>query len=301
MIKKISISLILFGFGLAMPAIALDAGWIDHFEGQPENYLIKRGKQKIPVRLFTVLQVGDEISITKKQHTITLTLRGGTHTVQVTSENSPFQINDANQVPERLSNLWTWTRQYLSEWQKFTQSVISHDNHQISEPPRKPMVPLLANVKSPAHLVAGKRPLYLQWAGGQSPYRVMVLKRRNRLLSNTSMRSQFKTEPIDFKANKSYRVMVIDANGESSMAGFRVVTPTRKPVFPTILKEAKLPENFRQTLQATWLAMQENGKWIFEAYQQMAQLTDYYPAQLLKRALAFQPKMQIQTIRGIRG
>ncbi|EDN67368.1 secreted protein [Beggiatoa sp. PS] len=296
-----SISLILFGFFLAAPAIAFDAGWIDHFEGQSANYLIKRGQQKIPVRLFTVLQVGDEISVTKKQHTITINLRGGTHTVQVTLENSPFKINDANQVPERLNNLWTWTRQYLSEWQKFTQSVTSYDNQTVSEQPKKPIVPLLANVKSMAALVAGKRALYLQWAGGKSPYQILVLKRHNRLLSNTSIMPQIKTEIIDFQANKSYRIMVIDADGQSSIAGFRVVTAIQQPIFPEIFKEANLPENFRQTLQATWLAMQENGKWVFEAYQQIAQLTDYYPAQLLKQALAFQQKMQIQTIRGIRG
>lgn len=299
MIKKISISVILWGYFLATPAIALDAGWIDHFEGQPVNYLIKRGQAIIPTKLFTVLQVGDEISVTEKQQIITLNLQGGTEFVQVTSKNSPFQISDAHQVPERLNNLWTLTRQYLNEWQKFTQSVISDENPTVSEPSKKLVMPLLANVKSTAHLIAGKRPLYLQWAGGQSPYQVMVLKRHNRLLSNTSTMSLIKTESIDFQAGQSYKIMIIDADGKSSMAGFRVVTPTHQPDFPEVFKEANLPENFRQTLQATWLAMQENGKWVFEAYQQMAQLTDYYPAQLLKQALAFQQNML--TIRGIRG
>ena len=63
MMKKICVSLALLGWLWTVPAIAQDAGWINHFEGKPVNYQLKRGDETVPVALFTVVQVGDEISV----------------------------------------------------------------------------------------------------------------------------------------------------------------------------------------------------------------------------------------------
>ena len=48
----------------------------------------------------------------------------------------------------------------------------------------------------------------------------------------------------------------------------------------------KGPENMRQTLQAAWLAKQDDVKWSFEAYQQLYDIADNYePARELQKAL----------------
>jgi len=68
---------------------------------------------------------------------------------------------------------------------------------------------------------------------------------------------------------------------------------------PTALETMKLPADFLKTVQAAWLATQEEGKWIFEAYQQAAELPGYRPAILLKEVLARGKEKQVR--RGIRG
>jgi hypothetical protein len=294
---KRGVSLVFLGWLLSVSGFAFDAGWIDHFEGKSDHYLIKRGNETVPVNFFTVLQVGDKIIVNKQQHTIILGLRGGTQFVRVTLENSPFTVSDKHQVPAELDTLWTWTKQYLDEWQKFTQSVAKFEDQPIILPvPTKPKLPLLKNVKESTMLVAGQRPLYLQWYGGEPPYQVHIQQRRHLMLSKISTAPTIKTEAITFDADKSYSVKIIDANGGIFWGGFKIAH--EMPTKPST-SAANWPDNFRRTLQATWLAKQENGKWIFEAYQQVAHLTDYPPAQLLKQALAY--LQETQSIRGIRG
>jgi len=102
------------------------------------------------------------------------------------------------------------------------------------------------------------------------------------------------------KPYQSYRV-IVRSNAENQMftGGFRVVTAAPELTKPTALETTKLPADFLKTVQATWLATQEEGKWIFEAYQQAAELPEYRPAILLKEVLARGKEKQVR--RGIRG
>lgn len=299
MINKICVSLALLAWLWTVPAIAQDAGWINNFEGQPENYLLKRGDETVPVALFTVLQVGDEISVKEKQPAIELSLSGGTQSVSVTAENSPFLVTEDSQVPASLDKLWAWTTQRFSEWRKLVPS-------QQAQEPKQPepgscasvLMPLLDNVTGYALLAAGKRPVHLQWYGGESPYGVLIKQGRKELLTKATTTSTIATEAISFQAGRSYRVMVFDTTGESFTKGFLVVNPPQLLNVPE-LEEAVLPDNVRKTLLAIWLAVQGGDSWYFEAYQHVAPLTDYQPALLLKEALA--RKQEAQNCRGLRG
>jgi len=293
-------SLLELGSDQTVPVpVALDAGWVNHFDGIPNNYLIKRGSETIQVGLFTVLQVGDEISVNDKQHTIELNLRGGTQPVWVTSQNSPFVVEQNSLVPTEREPLWAWIKQRFSDWHKITQQVQSDED--IALPQKKLTIPLLKNVKGPARLVAGKRTLHLQWYGGNSPYRVVIYQRRDMLLSQSNLLEPvMDTELLTFEAGKPYRVMLFAATGQF-MGGFRAFEPEQMPNYPEVLADANLPENLRRTLQATWLVMQEKGQWIFEAYQQVAPLTNYRAAQILKEALARGVDREVIRDRGIRG
>jgi hypothetical protein len=290
MIKKLCLCcIVLLGELLTTCAIAQEVGWINHFDGDPENYLIKRGDDTVSVAFLTLLNVGDEITVTDEQHSIDLILRFGTQPVKVTHENSPYQVENTNQVYPEKDMLWTWTKQHISKWHKLT---LPKDSDLESN---GLVMPLLANVRGPATLVAGKRALHLQWYGGIPPYKVQIKQRRKLLLTQISYTPAIETEQMLFKAGKSYRVVVTDAKNETFIGGFRAMVNV--PSHPKALQNANLPENIRHTLQATWLVGEE-GNWIFEAYQQASKLTEYLPAQLLKKALA---QGQEQTLRGIRG
>ena len=49
------------------------------------------------------------------------------------------------------------------------------------------------------------------------------------------------------------------------------------------IEQSKLSVLSKKTLLAAWLATQ--GTWYFEAYQRIASITGYYPAQLVKQGL----------------
>jgi len=286
-IMKKFIGIMLLSWLWSVHALAIDAGWINHFDGKPENYLFKRGNETMQVSIFTVLEVGDEISVNDKQHSIELSLRGGTYLVQVTYKNSPFRIDNANQVSSS-HEWWESLKQHLDDWNKLTQPVR----------PKEITMPLLENLQHPSTIVAGVRSLHLQWYGGKPPYQVQIKQGRRRVLfTHETFNSVIETEPMTFDVNKSYRVVIFDADNQKFTGGF--ITIASIPNYPKTLLDVSLPDNFRQILQATWIAIQADGKWVFEAYQLAAKLIPYQPAQLLKEALAQGQNKQVR--RGIRG
>jgi hypothetical protein len=308
--NKVGLWIIISGWLLSLSALAQEVGWINQFDGQTENYSLKREGKILPVDLLTLLEVGDQISVNDKQHGIELNLQGGTQTVKVTYENSPFLIQANHQVPVELSELWKWTTERFGEWRdiliqkkEFEQSTTRGENSST------PSMPLIANEKpdetlQSARLVAGKRSLYLQWQGGTPPYRVKIKKRLDELLTLTTEQTMIKTEAITFEANSPYRVDIIDANNKEFSGGFRAINPESLPT-PEALPTNKLPEVVYQTLQVVWLITQREGKqeeskWVFEAYQQAAALANQYlPAQLLQQTLAqLGAKLKVRGIRG---
>jgi hypothetical protein len=255
---------------LAIKKTLLDAGWINAFEGTPDSYTLTREGKTVPVALLMVLKVGDEIAV-NDHHAMALSLRGGMQSVKVTPANSPFKVDKASQVSEGA--LWTWIEAHLSKWRKLTQSEGAHDSTDTLQ------IPVLDKVKEPLTLVAGKRSLSVQWYGGTAPYQVLVKRRRKILESLTTEKTAIDTKAINFKRGKSYRVVVEDAQGQHFWGGFKAVS--KAPPHPEVLQD--VPDDIRPVLQATWLIFEANGKWIFEAYQQLGTSE---PAQLLKTALA---------------
>ncbi|BAP55500.1 secreted protein [Thioploca ingrica] len=315
--NKIGLWIILSGWLLSLSALAQEVGWINQFDGQTENYLLKRENKTVPVDLLKLLEVGDQISVTDKQHSIELNLQGGNQTVKVTYENSPFLIEANHQVPAELSELWKWTTKRFDEWHQLLIQKEELKKKQLEQEAKtrgegsakSPTMSLLANEKpdvtlQSAYLVAGKRPLYLQWHGGTPPYRVTIKKRLDELLTLTTEQTMITTEAITFDANSPYRVEIIDAKNNAFKGGFRAVNPESLPTHPEALPTNKLPEVVYQTLQAIWLTAQKEGneeesKWIFEAYQQIAALANQYlPAQLLQQALAQGARLNTRGIRG---
>ncbi|MCK5876331.1 MAG: hypothetical protein KAG43_01750, partial [Candidatus Marithrix sp.] len=276
----------------SMNLIAADAGWINSFDGEPDSYLIERNNETISSAIFTVLQVGDVISVNNTQHFIELYLNGGKKVVNIKQQNSPFTITEDAKVPASSSKSWIWVRERFNDWHKLTQlSGVSEGSNTIN-------MPLLSNTLETVALIAKDRTLYLQWDGGQTPYTVEVQKRLDSLNSKSSSTTMVKMDTLKFDANSSYRIKVLDSKGQSFMGGFKVVELTQMPINNTMLN-SDLPIEVRQTLQAIWLAKQNNGEWIFEAYQQVAPFDNYQPAILLKDALANGQNKQNR--RGIRG
>lgn len=271
--------LILAGWLFSFVATAQEAGWIDHFDGQPENYNLKRGDQSPPVALLQILQVGDIIEVKDEQEVI-LNLVGGTQLFKVTAENSPFQVEASHQVPVSLESRWSWLKEQLNRWHQLINPVDSK-----SDESTMLSMPLLANVKQPAVLAAGQRVLYLEWHGGKPPYQVQVKQRREQLWEVTTEKTQVQTTPINFEIRSSYRVIITDAEKNLFLGGFRVVDANEVPSDSILSKSDQETDEVYQTLLVTWLVFQEKGKWRFEAFQRVAQIS-HSVAKLLQQALA---------------
>jgi hypothetical protein len=286
-------SLIFIGWLITLVATAQEAGWINHFDGQPENYQLKRGEQLLPVTFLQILQVGDAIEVKNKQDVVTLNLVGGTQLFKVTVENSPFQVKPGHQVPASLESQWSWIKEQLNRWHQLTESLNFEDDKSTML-----SMPLLANLKKPATLVAGQRALHLQWYGGKSPYLVQVKQRREDLWQVMTEKARVETTPIIFEAGHSYRVIIIDAAEQKFIGGFRVVDANEIPSYPVFSSPNQEIDEIYQTLLVSWLAAQEGGMWRFEAFQRIAQISNSV-AELLRQALA--KGGEKQALRGVRG
>lgn len=325
--NKVGIWIVISGWLLSLSTLAQEVGWINQFDGQAGNYLLQRENKALPVTLLMLLKVGDQILVNDKQHSIELNLQGGIQPVKVTYENSPFLIQASHQVPAEMNELWKWTTGRFDEWRQLLivqQKQLEQSKTRGEPPSAKPIMPLLSNIKTDetlqsARLVAGKRPLYLQWQGGTPPYRVTIKQRLDELLTLTTDKTVITTEAINFEVDKPYRVEITDANNQEFIGGFRVISPEKLPTYPGSLPISRLPQVVYQTLQAIWLAAQqeikaketqtegtqteknqpEESKWIFEAYQQAAAVANHYlPAQLLQQALAQGARLKDRGIRG---
>jgi len=146
------------------------------------------------------------------------------------------------------------------------------------------LIPLLD--KTTKVLVAGKRTLSLTWQEGKPAYQI-TLKQGEKVLFEQSVKDrEFQLPELEFMPGE-YQLLLSDGEQRSVEHAFTVVE--KLPAYPPELTDeslASLSKPARLTVQALWLANQEEGKWLFEAYQQVAEVSkDNHFAQVLQKAL----------------
>jgi tetratricopeptide (TPR) repeat protein len=262
------------GLLILQAATAHDAGFIDGFDGKPEHYTLQRGDEIVQVAMYTILKVGDVIIVKQKPYRITLMLQGGTQSVVVTHDNSPFKITQKDKVPGVLVKSW---KSVKKSWEYFYKPAPLSEQVPTGIGKGSPetfAMPLLNNRYT--KLIAGKRAIYLQWQGDKPPYQLEIKQRQNSLwkslwkLENLD-KSWVKTKTLNFDTGR-YRVIVKNAEGQKIRRGFRAVPPEQLPLVPRELQTAPLLKKNRNLYQAAWLAAYKGGKWKFEAYQHYQQL-----------------------------
>lgn len=187
-----------------------------------------------------------------------------------------------------LNNFLRWALHFLSERHEYEKERVRAHLYVRKVRNGALSIPLL---EGPKMLAAGKRPFCLSWQGGKPPYRI-------RLYHQYERRPFIEREPV--KENSlmidnlalspgNYNLKIDDAEGRKLQAKFTVVDPNELPRMPHEheLRQSDLTEAAKIALYATWLAAQNDGKWVFECYQRVAGIADnYYPACLLCNALA---------------
>jgi hypothetical protein len=121
-------------------------------------------------------------------------------------------------------------------------------------------------------LAPGKRALYVSWRGGAQPFSVrlswagtdaVVVEQKDlHFVCATRL-------PVADLSSGHYRLTVTDANNTVEREDNLFVGEAPPPM-PNELVHAKLPAEARELYFATWLSVQDKGKWAFEAQQQVA-------------------------------
>jgi hypothetical protein len=187
-------------------------------------------------------------------------------------------------VPSVLSNLVAWLGRLMPFHEAETKDTpfISAGTRGVTGTSGKVALLLLSNS---GRLLESQRALHLSWLGGKPPYTVTITcEKSSEVLTLTAKQPWLQTTMATNWTPGKYKVTIKDANGQSVSHSFTVVTDSI--AYPKELQTVQLTPEVRITLQSTWLAAHEGGKWSFEAYQQVAGIADkYYPARLLRNAL----------------
>lgn len=246
----------------------------------PAAYMLIRGQKKVDIGFLTELQTNDLLIVNDDQHFLQIKLADNS-LVKVTATQSPYLVTSKGEIPNIGVNLKNWFVGLTERHQEEVEATIISTKGGSNQPPIMPLLEKTTKV-----LVAGKRALSLTWQKGKPAYQI-ILKQSEKVLFETSAKDrEFQLSELEFMPGE-YQLLLSDGEQRQVTSSFTVVEEL--PVYPPELTDeslASLSESARLTVQALWLANQEDGKWLFEAYQQVAEVSkDNHFAKVLKDAL----------------
>ncbi|RKZ92910.1 MAG: hypothetical protein DRR19_02815 [Candidatus Parabeggiatoa sp. nov. 1] len=256
------------------------AGRIESYNGLISAYTLERAGKPVEVGFLAPVYKGDKITVNKPDNSLQLTHQR----VEVTVGNSPYTVATIGDIPSTRDNILGWIGKKLSGYHEdkcdpkqtlcdpitvVTRSQTHSDDLSI---------PLLED--NSAFMVAGTRPFYLRWFGGESPYQVEINQDGQSIVSLSAENQWLTTKALPLKVAATYQVTIKDANGQTITEAFSSVAAID---YPKDLEAGLSPES-RQTVNAMWLGSQR--QWVLEAYQQASEIADkHYPARLLRDRL----------------
>ncbi|MBU4264326.1 MAG: hypothetical protein KKC76_20955 [Proteobacteria bacterium] len=147
-------------------------------------------------------------------------------------------------------------------------------------------MPLAA--RSGSRLVAGTRDLYLAWYGGNPPYGMQIRTATSPrpIVERTGLDvPRIRVDGLSLEPG-DYDIEVTDADNKSIIRSCKVVPRVALPTSPAeafIGEKGGTDRLLCDTIYAAWLSQQDDGAWMLEAYQHVADIaSEYYPAELLR-------------------
>ncbi len=127
---------------------------------------------------------------------------------------------------------------------------------------------------------AGTRDLYLAWRGGPAPFSV-ELSKVGQEGPGLAHRDQVASREITFESVPltpgRYQVTIWSADGSALQALLSALEGDQIPGPPVELMKSSEEDPPDSLLQALWLASEGNGDYVFEAFQQIAEIAKAYP------------------------
>lgn len=277
-------------FAQARPAPQV--GWIDHYDGDAADYDIRHGTEHHPPACcWKPVFAGDRVTVYRDTGRIYLNLGNAApvvvcrnaRAVSECNEQSPFVIK-AGKPTGGVAAVVAWLGDWLTGWAPKLHSAEGRDvrirgTGEIS---------VVLFEAQQVRVAAGRRNLYFAWDGGSSPYAITLYRQGveeaiARVKDAEGPRLQI---PLVDLVPGDYSIEILDSKNQRWKRSFGVVSASDLPAGPPQLAKTNLPYQTRETLIAGWLAGQDEGKWMWEAYMRVSDLpADYAPAATLRNAL----------------
>jgi len=297
--RRVLMVLMLF---LVTPAWASSGiAMIDTFTCSASDFVLSRNGQKKPVIIYGKLQSGDKITVKNRKSgrlkcSITLLLGNND---SVTVKHKALLSRDNKHVILRYKNtvrasyktkkvrhgsgsvsggFFEKASNWLTSWWK------SPKENKVFASVRSdgvPTIPLLETGEDKAKIRAGKKTLYLAWQGENAKKYIVTVQRLGKRTTETLFQKTIAGMTAKASLKKSLRqgdkceISVISKNdGLKTTKEFKVVDSEADNL-------QKKPKHL-QVKEALFLA--KDVEWKFEAYQQLARLKGYKPAEEVKKA-----------------
>jgi hypothetical protein len=277
------IFLVLSGSTLILAADRIEGpvGWVDDFDGVPQDYELIRKGCLLPIKFLMPLYVGDQVTVLQNDVNLKIGMGERTHKI-IWKKDGPFVIEPIGKPPTIAENVMSWVGQWLTGlvFGEATSSVAmmtrSGKSHIIS--------PLLLNEKN--WFEEGNRPFYFSWKGGAPPYTILIRTNEKPFFSREKIADPKIFEPfLDFQPGL-YEIVVSDTEGYHFQSSIYVKTRGNIPDMPQQLFRTEISDDLKMTLYLKWLCTHDNGAWALEAYQQVIPIShNYTPALILLKAM----------------
>lgn len=225
-------------------------------------------------------QQGQEILYA--QDRIEIKAEGCTLTIRLDSSQKKIKTDYVIPSPE-IYTLWKRIQDQLgfsSATSTKSDTVYGHGRGQEGDDSEEQdlRVPMLDNVDT--QIQAGNRMLYLTWKGGFAPYAVMVYELANPT-TLIAQREKLQVAEVEFESVQflpgRYQITIRSASGLLHKTSFEVVEASTMPTAPPDLLNLGSHDVPPPLLKAMWLAGQRDGELIFEAYQQIWEISKAHP------------------------
>ncbi len=268
---------------------AVVTGWIDAFEGEAEDYRVRRGDALLPVYPLMRLRSGDRIEVGEGAGPMRVYI-SETQALVIDRARSPYSVPAGVELAGPWANMLKWAAALFAGHAGHGGARVEIKSRgDAALPPASGLL-----FVDPVKLVAGRRPLALAWTNGEPPFSVS-LKRLGEdprpLLETTGVpytawvSSDLHVEP------GTYLLEIRDAQQRDLTTEIHVVDPAAAPRLDPGLVPAGVSAQTADILAAAWLAGQDDGwVWRLEAYQALAE-TANADAAIALRMLLMLPRL----------
>jgi hypothetical protein len=268
----------------ALPALADGPviGTVEDLKGPSKHYRLQRDGHELPLRIFDQLRAGDVIVMSERDDEVRI--RRTTDEVETIPASKSGAALEAKGSPGRqVSNLIASAVGLLTPWHDFVNLNVNVRGGPAEA--RAPLeLPLVA--AQGGTISAGPVSFTLAWLGGAAPFRVSLNGDRPVLEAAGLGERVLPPRPVVLTAG-SYRLVLQDGAGQLVERVLQAVPAAEVPRPPPEPELEADPAPWRTTAEAVWLAKQDRGRWLLQAYVRVAPLAaSFGPARIFADLLA---------------